>query len=202
MNVFTLFEQRIDDIFDKLPSGIRPAIKFRKVGKDSVREMKKSLFLMDGEDTVAALYTVLLSAEDEQAMRPVSHLVAQELSMLVASQAEERGYAFVGEPLARFIVDEGVKPKRFAVIADNVDKRTLDMLRRDEDRLRSEKPQSSQRKHKSQRHPEGKTAQTMQANHSRQSMRQEPLGHAVGMTRTQGRPQPRQTRGGYGTARR
>lgn len=133
MDVFTLFEQRTDEVIQRMPSSPATSpIPFKKVGKQVIRAMKKGAFVMDGDDAVPALYTVLVAPEDDRIMRRAYPRLTQEIELLVASQAQERGYLFVGEPLARFVPDVGVKPKRFAVIADNVDKRTLERLRRDE----------------------------------------------------------------------
>lgn len=133
MDVFTLFEQRTDDVIQRMPSSpMRAPIPFKKVGKQVIKAMRKGAFVMDGNDAVPALYTILVSPEDDALMSRAYPRLTQEIELLVASQAEERGYLFVGEPLARFVTDIGVKPKRFAVIADNVDRQTLNRLRKDE----------------------------------------------------------------------
>lgn len=132
MDVFTLFEQRTNDAFKGLPQTSKPAIPFKKVGRQVVKAMRKGAFVMDGSDAVPALYTILVSPEDDHAMMLAYPRLTQEIELLVASQAEESGFMFVGEPLARFVADEGVRPKGFAVVADNVDSRTLERLRDDE----------------------------------------------------------------------
>ena len=132
MDVFTLFENRIDDVMRQASPSATPPIPFKKVGKQIVKAMRKGAFVMDGDDAVPALYTILVSPEDDKVMRGAYPRLTQEIELLVAAQAEEHGYLFVGEPLARFVTDSGVKPKRFAVIADNVDGRTLSRLKDDE----------------------------------------------------------------------
>lgn len=130
--MLTLFENRTSDVLKRVTPTSEPPIPFKKVGRQVIKAMRKGVFVMDGEDAAPALYTVLVSPEDDKVMRAAYPRLAQEIELLVASQAEERGYLFVGEPLARFVIDNGVKPKRFAIVADNVDSRTLAMLRSDE----------------------------------------------------------------------
>lgn len=139
MDVFTLFEQRTGEVLQSLPPNARPAIPFKKVARQVVRAMRKGAFVMDGRDAVPALYTVLVSPGDDAAMEAAYPRLAHEIELLVASQAEERGYALVGDPLARFLPDAGVRAGRFAVIADNVDARSLGMLREDEEMARRAK---------------------------------------------------------------
>ena len=130
MDVFTLFEQRTSEVIQRMPSPpMQATIPFKKVGKRAVKAMRKGAFVMDGQDAVPALYTVLVSPEDDRLIRRAYPRLTQELELLVSSQAEER------EPLARFVIDDGLKPRQFDVIADNVDKRTLERLRQDEQHM-------------------------------------------------------------------
>lgn len=136
MDVFTLFEQRTNEVIQRMPSPpMQATIPFKKVGKRAVKAMRKGAFVMDGQDAVPALYTVLVSPEDDRLIRRAYPRLTQELELLVSSQAEERGYLFVGKPLARFVIDDGLRPRQFDVIADNVDKRTLERLRHDEQHM-------------------------------------------------------------------
>ena len=44
--------------------------------------------------------------------------ITYETSAFVTAQAQKKGYAFVGEPLVRFMVDPSLKSGKFAVFAD------------------------------------------------------------------------------------
>lgn len=136
MNVYALFEERTNDVFRQTMSGKPSPIKAKRLGKNLVRAMRKGIFKIRDAETAPALYTVLVSPKDEEAMRRALPRLADESAMLVASQAEEHGYGFVGEPLVRFVADPGMKKGKSAVVADNVDAPTLEKLRSDEDARR------------------------------------------------------------------
>jgi hypothetical protein len=134
MNVLSVFEQRVGTLFTEKDAGV-PPLPFKKLGKKSVREMESETFVIDGVDTAPALYTILVSTEDDQAMRPLYVDIADELSSLIEAQAKKRSYSFVGKPLARFMVDPSLKHGKFAVFAENIDARTLARLRDEENQF-------------------------------------------------------------------
>lgn len=132
MNVLTIFEQRISAIFEEDAPGQRKPFSFKRLAKRAVREMEDETFVIDGVDTAPALYTVLVSATDDELMRPMYARICEEISQLVEAQAKKRGYTFVGRPLVRFMVDPALRKGRFSVFAENVDPRTLERLRDEE----------------------------------------------------------------------
>ena len=132
MNVLTVFEQRIGAIFEGNIPGVQQPFSFKRLAKRAVREMEDETFVIDGVDTAPALYTILVSQQDDEVMRPIYVTVTNELSQLVEAQAKKRGYTFVGRPLVRFMVDPSQRPGRFSVFAENIDPRTLARLRDEE----------------------------------------------------------------------
>ena len=132
MNVLTIFDQRIGAIFAEGVPGTRPPFSFKRLAKRAVREMEDETFVIDGVDTAPALYTVLVSQEDDNLMRPLYIQITDELSQLIEAQAKKRGYTFVGRPLVRFMVDPALRRGRFSVFAENIDPRTLARLRDEE----------------------------------------------------------------------
>lgn len=132
MNVLSIFEQRISAIFEEGAPGQRKPFSFKRLAKRAVREMEDETFVIDGIDTAPALYTVLVSAKDDELMRPMYAPICDEVSQLVEAQAKKRGYAFVGRPLVRFMVDPALRGGRFSVFAENIDPRTLARLRDEE----------------------------------------------------------------------
>lgn len=132
MNVLTIFDQRIGAIFAEGAPGTRPPFSFKRLAKRAVREMEDETFVIDGVDTAPALYTILVSQEDNDLMRPLYVQITDEMSQLIEAQAKKRGYTFVGRPLVRFMVDPALRRGRSSVFAENIDPRTLARLRDEE----------------------------------------------------------------------
>lgn len=132
MNVLTIFDQRITAIFEQGAPGTRLPFSFKRLAKRAVREMEDETFVIDGVDTAPALYTVLVSHNDDALMRPMYVQICDEISQLIEAQAKKRGYTFVGRPLVRFMVDPALRAGRFSIFAENIDPRTLARLRDEE----------------------------------------------------------------------
>lgn len=132
MNFVKNFEQRMDGAFGSAPQGFTAPISFKKLAKRAVREMENETFVVDGVDTAPALYTILVASADDVAMRPLYLQITQEIANFVEDEGTRRGYAFVGKPLARFMVDPSLRSGKFAVFAENVDLQTLERLRNEE----------------------------------------------------------------------
>lgn len=132
MSFLSDFESRIGSVFGAAPQGYTEPFSFKKLAKRAAREMENETYEIDGVDTAPALYTVLVSATDDSLMRPLYEQITYETAAFVTSQAQKKGYAFVGSPLVRFMVDPGLKSGKFAVFAENVDAGTLGRLREEE----------------------------------------------------------------------
>jgi len=133
MNVLTIFDQRIGNIFAEGAPGERQPFSFKRLAKRAVREMEDETFVIDGIDTAPALYTVLVSQADDALMRHMYVSITEEVSQLIEAQAKKRGYTFVGQPLVRFMIDPALRAGKFSVFAENIDPRTLSRLREEED---------------------------------------------------------------------
>lgn len=133
MNLLKTFESRVGDAFGAAPQGYTQPFSFKKLAKRATREMENETFEIDGINTAPALYTILVSAADDAAMRPLYAQLTAEIVAFVEAQAQTKGYVFVGKPLARFMIDPSLKSGRFAVFAENVDANTLARLRAEED---------------------------------------------------------------------
>ena len=132
MSFLSEFEGRISSVFGAAPQGYTEPFSFKKLAKRAAREMENETYEIDGVDTAPALYTVLVSSSDDSLMRPLYEQITYEISSFVTAQAQKKGYAFVGSPLVRFMVDPSQRPGKFAVFAENVDARTLTRLREEE----------------------------------------------------------------------
>jgi len=133
VNILTTFEDRVSAIFDTTSQGYRAPFSFKKLAKQAVREMEKNTYEIDGINTAPALYTILVSPADDNAIRPCYGSITLETSQMIEAQAARKGYVFVGEPLVRFMVDPALRSGRFSVFAENVDARTLEALWAEED---------------------------------------------------------------------
>lgn len=133
MNIFKTFENRVSDAFGSAPQGYTAPFSFKRLARQAVREMEAETFIIDGVETAPALYTILVSSGDDAAMRLLYPQLVGEIVAFVEHEAKEKGYVFVGEPLARFMVDPALRSGKFAVFAENIDAETLQRLRKEEE---------------------------------------------------------------------
>lgn len=132
MSFLSDFENRIGSVFGAAPQGYAEPFSFKKLAKRAAKEMERETYEIDGVDTAPALYTVLVAPQDDSLMRPLYADLTAEVSDFVATQAQQKDYVFVGQPLVRFMIDPSLKPGKFAIFAENVDGNTLDQLRNEE----------------------------------------------------------------------
>ena len=132
MSFLSDFEGRIGSVFGTAPQGYTEPFSFKKLAKQAAREMESETYEIDGINTAPALYTVLVSATDDALMRPLYEQITFETSDFITTQAQKKGYAFVGNPVVRFMVDPSLKSGKFSVFAENVDVKTLERLREEE----------------------------------------------------------------------
>ncbi|MCI1665851.1 MAG: DUF3662 and FHA domain-containing protein [Atopobiaceae bacterium] len=135
MNFLNVFEDRVGSVFGDGPQGYTAPFSFKKLAKKAAHEMENETFVIDGVDTAPALYTILVSSDDDMSMRPLYSQLTRETSQFIEAQAQGRGYSFVGSPLVRFMVDPSLKSGKFSVFAENVDVRTLNRLRDEESKF-------------------------------------------------------------------
>ena len=128
MNFLNIFEDRISGIF----GAARAPFSFKKLARQAAHEMEEETLVINGQNTAPALYTVLISANDDLLLTQHYTQLTNEISSFVQAQAEKKHYAFVGEPLVRFMVDPELKAGRFSVFAENVDAPTLARLYEEE----------------------------------------------------------------------
>ena len=132
MNFLNVFEQRVGSLFGATAQGLTAPFSFKKLAKKAAREMEAETYVVDGVDTAPALYTILVSSEDDIAMRPLYAQITRETAQFIEGQAQGKGYVFVGKPVVRFMADPSLKSGKFSVFAENVDVQTLNRLREEE----------------------------------------------------------------------
>ena len=132
MNFLNVFEQRVGGLFGAGARGLSAPFSFKKLAKKAAREMEAETFVIDGVDTAPGLFTILVSSDDDLAMRPLYAELTHETAQFIEGQAQNKGYVFVGKPVVRFMADPSLKSGRFSVFAENVDAQTLNRLREEE----------------------------------------------------------------------
>ena len=132
MNFLNVFEQRVGSLFGATAQGLTAPFSFKKLAKKAAREMEAETYVINGVNTAPALYTILVSSEDDLAMRPLYAQITKETAQFIEGQAQGKGYAFVGRPVVRFMADPSLKSGKFSVFAENVDAQTLNRLREEE----------------------------------------------------------------------
>ena len=132
VNFLNVFEQRVGSLFGATAQGLTAPFSFKKLAKKAAREMEAETYVVNGVDTAPALYTILVSSEDDLAMRPLYAQITKETAQFIEGQAQGKGYAFVGRPVVRFMADPSLKSGKFSVFAENVDAQTLNRLREEE----------------------------------------------------------------------
>lgn len=140
MNFLNVFEHRVGSLFGATAQGLTAPFSFKKLAKKAAREMEAETFVIDGVDTAPALYTILVSSEDDLAMRPLYAQLTNETAQFVEGQAQNKGYVFIGRPLVRFMADPSLRSGRFSVFAENVDAQTLNRLREEEAKFMGAEP--------------------------------------------------------------
>ena len=135
-----MFEERIGSIFGASAAGYTAPFSFKRLAKKAAHEMENETYVINGVDTAPALYTILVSADDDMAMRPLYAQLTRETSQFLQAEAERKNYIFVGEPLVRFMVDPGLRGGKFQVFAENIDAQMLARLRAEEEAFLSGRP--------------------------------------------------------------
>ena len=128
MNFLSAFEDHVAGIF----GAARAPFSFKKLAKQAAREMEDQTLVVNGVNTAPALYTILIANDDDPLMAPYYPQLTREVSEFVKNNAEKKSYAFVGEPLVRFMIDPSLKAGKFSVFAENVDAPTLGRLYEEE----------------------------------------------------------------------
>ena len=132
MGIFSKFEGKMEDTFegtaDKMfDAPISPVQIAKKAEKQMRREMVGA-----GKQYAPTLYTVLVNPDDDRRLFGYYPTLAGETETYLAAKASEQGLTMDGQPLVRFIVDEGLKHGKFDVIAEAVAAPIISQLRNEE----------------------------------------------------------------------
>ena len=143
MNMLKTFEARMDNAFSTHPAQERMPFSFKKLAKHAVKELERETYSIAGTKTAPALFTILISAQDDMVMKPLYKTICSELGSCLETHARTRNYSLVGSPLVRFMVDPKMRRGKFSLFAENIDAMTLANLRFEEEQFLGLKPSNN-----------------------------------------------------------
>ena len=98
----------------------------------SIDELRREKMVGAGKQYAPTLYTVLVNPDDDQRLFGYYPTLAGETETYLAAKAADEGLVMDGQPLVRFIVDDGLKHGKFDVIAEPVAAPIIAQLRAEE----------------------------------------------------------------------
>lgn len=133
MGIFSRFEDRMEDTVEGAASRMSKApISPVQIAKRAERQMRRETMVGAGKEYAPTLYTVLVNPEDDARLFGYYPTLAGETETYLKAKAAEQGLAMDGDPLVRFIVDEGLKHGKFDIVAEVVAAPIIKQLRAEE----------------------------------------------------------------------
>jgi len=131
MGILQGFESRMEKAFEG--GGLsRSQVTPVQISKRAEREMNRNKLVSAGRQHAPTLYNVLLSPADDDNLWGYYPTLSGEIETYLRGKAYENGLHMDGRPLVRFIVDDGLKPGKFDVIAEVVSGNIIAQLREEE----------------------------------------------------------------------
>ena len=133
MGFLSKFEGKMEDTFEGAADKMFDApISPVQIAKKAEKQMRREKMVGAGKQYAPTLYTVLVNADDDRRLFGYYPTLAGETETYLAAKAGEQGLVMDGQPLVRFIVDEGLKHGKFDVIAEAVAAPIIAQLRAEE----------------------------------------------------------------------
>ncbi len=133
MGIFSRFEDRMEDTVEGAASHMSKApISPVQIAKRAERQMRRETMVGAGKEYAPTLYTVLVNPEDDARLFGYYPTLAGETETYLKAKAAEQGLAMDGDPLVRFIVDEGLRHGKFDIVAEVVAAPIIKQLRAEE----------------------------------------------------------------------
>ncbi len=133
MGIFSRFEDKMEDTVDAAASRISKApISPVQIAKKAERQMRRETMVGAGKEYAPTLYTVLVNPDDDARLFGYYPTLAGETETYLKAKAAQEGLVMDGNPLVRFIVDEGLRHGKFDVIAETVAAPIIAQLRDEE----------------------------------------------------------------------
>ena len=122
-------EDTVDGAADRMANApISPV----QIAKKAEKQMRREKMVGAGKQYAPTLYTVLVNPDDDQRLFGYYPTLAGETETYLAAKAADEGLVMDGQPLVRFIVDDGLKHGKFDVIAEPVAAPIIAQLRAEE----------------------------------------------------------------------
>ena len=133
MGLFSKFENKVEDTVEGAAErmGGTPLSPVQ-IAKKAEKQMRREKMAGAGKQYAPTLYTILVNESDDERLFGYYPTLAGETETYLAAKAAEHGYVMDGQPLVRFIVDEGLKRGKFEVIAELVAAPLVAQLRQEE----------------------------------------------------------------------
>lgn len=133
MGFLSRFEGRMEDAFEGAADKMFDApISPVQIAKKAEKQMRREKMVGAGKQYAPTLYTVLVNPDDDHRLFGYYPTLAGETETYLAAKASEQGLVMDGQPLVRFIVDDGLKHGKFDIIAEAVAAPIVAQLRSEE----------------------------------------------------------------------
>ena len=133
MGIFSKFENRMEDTFEGAAGKMSKApISPVQIAKKAEKQMKRETMVGAGREYAPTLYTVLVNPDDDARLFGYYPTLAGETETYLSAKAMQEGLVMDGDPLVRFVVDDGLRHGKFDVIAELVAAPIIAQLRDEE----------------------------------------------------------------------
>ena len=133
MGFLSRFEGKMEDTFEGAADRMANApISPVQIAKKAEKQMRREKMVGAGKQYAPTLYTVLVNPDDDQRLFGYYPTLAGETETYLAAKAADEGLVMDGQPLVRFIVDDGLKHGKFDVVAELVSAPIVSQLRAEE----------------------------------------------------------------------
>ena len=133
MGFLSRFEGKMKDTFEGAADRMANApISPVQIAKKAEKQMRREKMVGAGKQYAPTLYTVHVNPDDDQRLSGYYPTLAGETETYLAAKAADEGLVMDGQPLVRFIVDDGLKHGKFDVIAEPVAAPIIAQLRAEE----------------------------------------------------------------------
>ncbi|BAK45844.1 DUF3662 and FHA domain-containing protein [Eggerthella sp. YY7918] len=133
MGFLSRFEGKMEDTFEGAADKMFDApISPVQIAKKAEKQMRREKMVGAGKQYAPTLYTVLVNPDDDNRLFGYYPTLAGETETYLAAKASEQGLVMDGQPLVRFIVDDGLRHGKFDIIAEAVAAPIIAQLRAEE----------------------------------------------------------------------
>ena len=133
MGFLSKFEGKMEDTFEGAADKMAGApLSPVQIAKKAEKQMRRNKMVGAGKQYAPTLYTVLVNADDDERLFGYYPTLAGETETYLSAKAAEEGLIMDGQPLVRFIVDEGLRHGKFDVVAEPVAAPLIAQLRAEE----------------------------------------------------------------------